>query len=71
MCNTLELVNRIKDVNVPPRATLASFDVMTLFTEVPLPPTIRHVERNLLENNIPIPNEATEEFLSLSRTQRL
>lgn len=64
--NTFELVNCIKDVNPPPHSTLVSFDVTSLFTKVPLSPTVRHVESILQGSDIP--HQASKEFLSLLGT---
>ena len=61
--NTIELVDLIKNRELPPNSTLVSFDVINLFTKVPLAPTIDHVSEILHESEIP--PLASKEFLSL------
>jgi hypothetical protein len=64
--NSLDLIERLKDLKVPLNAKLISFDVNSLFTKVPkndVPPTIRD---HLLNNQVnPV---IIEEILELTNT---
>lgn len=50
--NTLELVNKIKDVHIPPNAKIVSFDVKSLFTSIPVKECLEEVEVLLYKSKV-------------------
>jgi len=52
--NTTELIDKIKNFNIPPNSILVSFDVQSLYPRVPLTPTLQRIDEILLESNISI-----------------
>ena len=57
-----DLVIKIKDIHVPHNATLASFDIKNLYTNIPISETITILQNKLKQNNTPakLINEITE-----------
>lgn len=64
--NSKELTDKIYDCSTPPDSILCSFDVVGLFTNVPLAPTLERIHDILLEASVPTP--AAEEFVLLLKT---
>lgn len=51
--NSLDLINKIKDVKLEHNTLLASFDVKNLFTTVPLPQTLQVFKNLLIQSDLP------------------
>ena len=49
--NSSEFVRRLKDVVINPADRLVSFDVTSLFTQVPLDHSLKVVEQRLMEDH--------------------
>ena len=64
--NTFELVDRIKDFPPPPGSLLVSFDVVNLYTNVPLQPSFDYIYHIL--SDLSIPPSIIQGFLTLLRT---
>jgi hypothetical protein len=50
--NSLDFINRIKDIRLKDSEILVSFDVSSLFPSVPIPQTLEHLKELLLENHL-------------------
>lgn len=61
--NSYDLIDKTKDIKVLQHHTLASFDMVNLYTNVPVPDTLDIVEKHLNNSNL-LP-EAVNEFMSL------
>ncbi|XP_049831381.1 uncharacterized protein LOC126272518 [Schistocerca gregaria] len=48
--NTYELIDKIKDVYIPPTARFASLDIVNLYTNIPVDDTINIIRNNLLKH---------------------
>ncbi|XP_049805216.1 uncharacterized protein LOC126248349 [Schistocerca nitens] len=48
--NTFELIDKIKDVHIPPTARFASLDIVNLYTNIPIQDTINIIKNNLLRH---------------------
>jgi hypothetical protein len=64
--NSVDLIDNISNFTPPPDSILVSFDVASLFPNVPLSPTLESITDILTEANVSTP--AAEEFTSLLRT---
>ncbi|XP_044757815.1 uncharacterized protein LOC123315969 [Coccinella septempunctata] len=56
--NSLDLIRRIKDLQIPENTMLASFDVSNLFTSVPVPQTLKIFKNRLIDS--PLSDDLTE-----------
>ena len=66
--NTKEFINRVKNEKIPNKYKMISFDVKSLFTNVPLQQTIEIILRKIYEENkvnIKIPKTTLKELLQL------
>jgi hypothetical protein len=50
--NSLDFINRIKDIKLKDSEILVSFDVNSLFPSVPIPQTLEYLKELLLENHL-------------------
>lgn len=50
--NSYELVNKIKNINLPQNSKFISFDVTNLFPSIPIVDTIKLVNKLLIKNNV-------------------
>lgn len=57
--NSLDLIQKIKNINVPPNSTLVSFDIKNLYPSVPIP-DLKNILSLLLASKIPSPLEREE-----------
>lgn len=68
--NSYELVDKIKNVTIPPNGKLVSFDVSNLFPSIPPLDTINLVEKLLAKNNVnPIIKQDILQLLSVCLKQ--
>jgi hypothetical protein len=65
--NSAELVQSIKDLPIKSSYTLASFDIVNLYTNVPVDETIHILEENLKKNST-LPEIAIDELINVTRT---
>lgn len=65
--NSLDLIDKIKTTELKNGYTLASFDVVNLYTNVPVDETIKVLEQNLRDNSNLLP-KAIDELIILTRT---
>ena len=61
--NSCNLVDNIKNLAIPPNSTLVSFDVVNLYTNVPIQPTLSRMSEILEQCQILPP--VADEFVSL------
>ena len=61
--NSCELIDKIKDFTIHPNSILISFDVVGLFPNVPVSPTLQHVKRTLLDVSTPPPPLVVDEYM--------
>jgi hypothetical protein len=54
--NSIDLVSKIKDLEIPMNTKLVSFDIKNLYTNIPIKETI-----NILKNNLKVQNHLEEE----------
>jgi hypothetical protein len=57
--NSLDLVSKIKNIVVPPKALLVSFDIVNLFPSIPIP-DLKSILKKLLHVHVPSPLEISE-----------
>lgn len=62
--NSYDFINAIKNIDIKSHYTLASFDIVNLYTNVPIQETLNIVKENLKKNLILLP-EAIDELLEL------
>jgi hypothetical protein len=62
--NSLELVEKTKDLEIKSHHTLASFDIVNLYTNIPIKQTLEIIEKNL-KNNPTLTTEARNELMNL------
>lgn len=65
--NTIDLVEKIGHIKTTPRHILASFDIVNLFTNVPINETL-DILRDNLSKNPSLPKESQKELLKLTET---
>jgi hypothetical protein len=53
LLNSLDLVNKIKDIDIPHNSTLASFDITNLYTNIPVSETLNILEKLLIKQQTP------------------
>ena len=53
--NNIELINKIKDIHIPHNSTLASFDIVNLYTNIPITETL-----DILHNKLKLTDTPTE-----------
>jgi hypothetical protein len=51
--NSLDLISKIKDVNIPTNTMFISFDVSNMYTNIPTKETMEILKENLRKNNVP------------------
>ena len=64
--NSLELVELTKTITIEPRHTLASFDIVNLYTNVPISETLE-IAKNLLLSKSTLNHETVDELINLTK----
>lgn len=64
--NNLELVNKIKDINIPENSYLISLDISNLFTNIPIEEVVEIIKNKLSEKNTD--TDTQEEIIILLKT---
>jgi hypothetical protein len=62
--NSLDFINRIKDIKLIDSEILVSFDVSSLFPSVPIPQTLEYFKELLLENHLD--DKIVKEYIQLT-----
>lgn len=62
--NSLEFINKIKDLELQESEILVSFDVCSLFPSVPVPQTMTYLRELLVENNLDL--DKINEYVNLT-----
>ena len=51
IANLTDFINKVKNVKLPPNYKLASFDIINLYTNIPVRETLQILRNNLFESN--------------------
>ena len=66
MKNSLELVDLTKELTIEPRHTFASFDIVNLYTNVPINETLE-ITKRLLLSKATLNHEIVDELINLTK----
>ena len=51
IANLIDFINKVKNVKLPPNYKIASFDIVKLYTNIPVRDTLQILRNNLFESN--------------------